>query len=112
MGKKLVIALTDKDIKLDDKSPLISLTTNDLKPLEPEECKYIRALVNDEYPTEKSVTKAINILVNYFYATDEVCRTVDITELDRKFAPPKEMTVAEIEKELGHKVKIVEEKEE
>lgn len=112
MGKTLVIALTDKDIKLEDKSPLISINVNDMKPLEAEECKHILAMVDDEYPTEKSVARAINILINYFYATDEVCRTIGITELDRKFAPPKEMTVAEIEKELGYKVKIVKEKEE
>lgn len=111
MGKSLVIALTDKDIKLDNKLPIISLNVNELKPLEAEECDHIRALVDDEYPTEKSVTKAVSILMNYFYATDEVCRIVDVTELDRKFAPPKEMTVAEIEKELGYKVKIVKEKE-
>lgn len=112
MGKILVIVLTDKGIKLDDKSPLISINVNDMKPLEVEECKHILTMVDDEYPTEKSVTRAINILINYFYATDEVCRTIDITDLNRQLAPPTEMTVAEIEKELGYKVKIVKEKEE
>ena len=34
----------------------------------------------------------------------------DIDSLNMSLSPPKEMTVAEIEKELGHKVKIVKEK--
>lgn len=56
--------------------------------------------------------KAIDTLAAYFYQ-EEICKMVmDIDERDRYLSPAKEMTIEEIEKKLGYKVKIVGEKEE
>lgn len=107
MGKQLIMVLCDEE----KTESVIEIDHSDTNSLNISDCEHIVASVDDEFPTETTVMQAIHTLVNYFYATGDVARIIDVNKLNRKLAPPTEMTVAEIEKELGYKVKIVKEKE-
>ena len=108
MGKQLIMVLCDEE----KTESVVEIDYSDTNSLNISDCEHIVALVDDEFPTDTTVMKAIHTLINHFYATGEVALTIDVNKLDRQLAPPTEMTVAEIEKELGYKVKIVKEKEE
>lgn len=57
------------------------------------------------------MSDAINILLAHLYYKRQSGTYADVDIMNDK-ASQKEMTISEIEKELGHKVKIVKEKEE
>ena len=61
--------------------------------------------------TEDDVSDALDLISLYIYRERIHKIVVDIDERNRTLAPAKEMTLEEIEKELGHKVKIVNKKE-
>lgn len=62
--------------------------------------------------SEDELQEAINTIIVYM-AKDRIDgMTIDLDHRNEYYAPAKEMTIAEIEKKLGHKVKIVKEKEE
>ena len=57
--------------------------------------------------TKDDVKDALDLISLYIYQEKIHRIVVDIDERNRFLAPAKEMTLEEIEKELGHKVKIV-----
>lgn len=62
--------------------------------------------------SEDDLQEAINKIIVYM-AEDRIDgMTIDLDYRNERYAPVKEMTIAEIEKELGCKVKIVKEQEE
>ena len=75
------------------------------------ECRNILKAMNFHQPTEEEVSDAINILLAHLYYKRQSGTYVDVDVMNDK-ASQKEMTISEIEKELGHKVKILKEKEE
>lgn len=72
----------------------------------------------DEFPnimvdheiTEDEWNEALNTLITYFAQKELDNVIVNLGIRNRWFGDAKEMTIEEIEKELGHKVKIVKEK--
>ena len=72
----------------------------------------------DEYPnimvdheiTEDEWNEALNVMITYFAQKELDNIIVNLGIRNRWFGDAKEMTIEEIEKELGHKVKIVKEK--
>ena len=62
--------------------------------------------------SEDDLQEAINKIIVYM-AKDRIDgMTINIDHRNECYAPTKEMTIAEIEKKLGYKVKIVKDKEE
>ena len=61
--------------------------------------------------SEEYITDLLDTLVTYFYENDIQSIVVDLEQRDRYLEPAKEMTLEEIEKKLGYKVKIVSDKE-
>ena len=61
--------------------------------------------------TEDEVLDALDLISLYIYRERIHKIVVDIDERNRTLAPAKEMTLEEIEKKLGYKVKIVNKKE-
>ena len=53
------------------------------------------------------IADALDVLIAELCLNDLHEIVVDISDRDKSLAPAKEMTIEEIEKELGHKVKIV-----
>lgn len=80
--------------------------------LSEENYKHIISSLDHYPPTADEVKKAICILTGRLIYRSVWNMESDIDSLNMSLSPPKEMTVAEIEKELGHKVKIVKEKNE
>ena len=78
------------------------------------------ALMSDEYPhiyvdhevSEEEFQHAINVILTYFMQTKMIATNVNLDKRNSRMAPVKEMTIEEIEKELGHKVKVVNKDEE
>ena len=76
------------------------------------ECSNIITNLNNEsYASTSALTHAIGIIIAHFMANEINKVVVDIDELNKSLAPPKEMTINDIEKELGYKIKIVSEEE-
>mgnify|MGYP006955735176 FL=1 len=82
-----------------------------LEVLNVRDCKHIIASLDHYPPTAEEVKKAACILIGRCIYKRIWNMEIDIDNLDMHCSPPKEMTIEEIEKELGYKVKIVEEKE-
>ena len=61
--------------------------------------------------TEDEIMDALDLISLYIYQEGIHKIVVDIDERNRSLAPAKEMTLEEIEAELGHKVKIVNKKD-
>lgn len=106
MGKRLVVAL----VAGKQSESFTEIHGQYATSLTESECKNIRTFLDNKRPSQQDVDNAICVLIADFYASGGYALNVDITKFDRKFALTKEMTVAEIEKELGYKIKIVKEK--
>lgn len=106
MNKMLQIAIIDTSTMLG-----IPAYTVDWSVLSEAECRNILKAMNFHQPTEDEVSDAINILLAHLYYKRQSGTYADVDIMNDK-ASQKEMTISEIEKELGHKVKIVKEKEE
>lgn len=73
----------------------------------------------DEYPnmmldhkiTEEEWGQAVNTVLTYFAQKELYYVIVDLEKRNKSVGPAREMTIEEIENELGYKVKIVKEKE-
>ena len=77
------------------------------------DCQHIIDNLNrDTEITVEELTHALDVVTAYFveHCINEL--VLDINERNKILAPAKEMTIDEIEKELGYKIKIVKEKEE
>lgn len=72
------------------------------------ECEHI--LKSCENESEGDFERAINTLINFFTTKGLYSMVVDIDKRNKELAPTKEMTIDDIEKELGYKIKIVKEK--
>ena len=74
-----------------------------------DDCPNIIKKVNDIHGeiTEEDLTNAIDVLISAFIKRKVYSMVIDIDERDSECAPAKEMTLEEIEKKLGYKVKIV-----
>lgn len=57
------------------------------------------------------VTEAIDTLIAYFCQDGIYKIVIDIDKRDKSLAPAKEMTIEQIEKKLGYKIKIISDKE-
>ena len=90
----------EKDSSLDSKRVLLN----------EEKYKHIISSLDHYPPTADEVKKAICILTGRLIYRSIWNMESDIDSLNMSLSPPKEMTIAEIEKELGYKVKIVKEK--
>ena len=77
----------------------------------PIECTHIANSFKDEDINYVNAHKAIDFLIAYFAKNGYEYTVVDINARNILHAPAKEMTIEEIEEELGYKVKIVKEKE-
>lgn len=92
----------------------IELSRDTLYPSPP---KLVREDVNyiigtdDIYPTEEEWKEAIKILIRKMYYDKADNLSIDVHRINDFCAPPKEMTIDEVERELGYKVKIVDTKE-
>lgn len=77
----------------------------------PVQCKIER----DEYKnlylnhkiSDKEINNAIKILFSFSIQNDAKTIVYDLNTFNKKLSPAKEMTIEEIENELGHKIKIV-----
>lgn len=77
------------------------------------ECPNImKKFTDDNGIIDYDLEKAIDTIIAHFASNAGHTMIVDVFERDKALAPPKEMTLEEIEKELGYKVKVISEKEE
>ena len=76
------------------------------------DCQHIINNLNrDDEITVEELNHALDIVTAYFVEHCINGLVLDINERNKILAPAKEMTIDEIEKELGYKIKIVNEKE-
>ena len=68
--------------------------------------EYPHIYLNSEVNAEE-LAHAIDTIATFFMQNDKNALTVDLDEREKFLKPPVEMTIKEIEKELGYKVKIV-----
>ncbi|MGN1399399.1 MAG: hypothetical protein ACI4WG_05330 [Erysipelotrichaceae bacterium] len=80
--------------------------------LDESECRNILKQFEGKRICNDDVAKAIDTLIAY-YAQEGIHKTIiDIDKRDKALATVKEMTLDEVEKELGYKIKIVNREEE
>ena len=101
-------------IKVEDSSfdPLTSITAFSKKGpfIYDRDCQYIIDNLNrDTEITNNELNHALDIVTAYFVKHRINGLVLDINERNKILAPVKEMTIEEIEKELGYKIKIVKE---
>lgn len=58
------------------------------------------------------LSERLNKMLDYVEKNNSTLYETDIDSLNMSYSPPKEMTIEEIEKELGYKVKLVKEEKE
>ena len=77
-----------------------------------DDCPNIIKKVNDIHGeiTDEDLANAIDVIIGAFVKRKAYSMVIDIDERDTEYAPAKEMTLEEIEKKLGYKVKIVNDK--
>ena len=68
--------------------------------------EYPHIYLNSEVNAEE-LAHAIDTIATFFMQNNKNVLTVDLDERENFLKPPVEMTIKEIEKELGYKVKIV-----
>lgn len=61
----------------------------------------------DHKITDDELQNAVDTIITYFMQNDCFTVEVDLDRRDREFGPPKEMTLEDVEKELGYKIKII-----
>ena len=78
-----------------------------------DDCPNIIKKVNDIHGeiTDEDLANAIDVIIGAFVKRKAYSMVIDIDERDTEYAPAKEMTLEEIEKKLGYKVKIVNDKQ-
>ena len=100
---------TGKTLEIKVKEPFFAI--DDLHPtIDPMDIPNV--INNIGEVSEDDLQEAINKIIVYM-AKDRIDGiTINIDHRNECYAPTKEMTIAEIEKKLGYKVKIVKDKEE
>lgn len=73
------------------------------------DCPYI--FVN-HVVSDNEFNEAIDTIITYFMQRKLHCISIDLEERNNSYAPIKEMTLNEIEKVLGYKIKIINDKKE
>ena len=107
MNKQLVIYVKDSR----ERGPLFECSEDGNIYLHGPECRNImRPFENVDISTDDMIN-AIDLIITHMVRDNLSEIVVDIAEHDQALAPPKEMTLKEIEKELGYKVKIVSKEE-
>ena len=74
-------------------------------------CPHIIKKFEGKRITRKEVEDALDLIIAYFAQNSSCVMLCDIYERDKSLNPSKEMTIKEIEKELGYRVNIVDDKE-
>lgn len=105
MSKKLEIRVVDTNLVSE---PGLS---SDLKHEHPHICyneyNYIDKALLCKTVDINNISDVIACLIRYIGMNRLEYIVCDINEVNKDFAPAKEMTITEIEKELGYKIKIV-----
>ena len=96
MNKRIDIILVDPDINRPE--------------LFPDEICNIINKFGDRKISHDEISNAYDVLTMYLYQNDLYRISLDVDARNKRLEPAKEMTLEEIEKELGYKVKIVNEK--
>lgn len=73
---------------------------------------YSKAKGDHSKITKDDVGNAMDIIAAYMMQDYRFDLVLDLAERNEALSPAKEMTIAEIEKELGYKIKIVKDQEE
>ena len=105
MSKILKINLIEKDIDSDRISPFKGTRLFNF------ECSNILKKFEGKPLCNDDVTEAIDTLIAYYHQEEIYTMIIDIDERNESLAPAKEMTIEQIEKKLGYKIKIVSDKE-
>lgn len=114
MSKKLVVKIEDPyvntikytDLALFDSEPQMpNLQLFDC----PNVVRHVRKKLGHS-ATVDDVVDALDVLAAYLSENDTYCFEVDISERNNSLRPAKEMSIEDIEKELGYKIKIVSDK--
>ena len=114
MSKKLVVKIEDPNANK------IKYTDSDLFDPEPQipnlylyDCPNVVGHVRKKLghsATMDDVIDALDVLAAYISENDIYSFEVDISERNNSLRPAKEMSIKDIEKELGYKIKIVSDK--
>lgn len=111
MGKRMDIRIVDED------RGILYLYDHETKCID--ETFYLTNIRKDEYPhiyldhtiTDEEFDDAINIIITAFMQKDINTIEVNLERKNGALSPAREMTIKDIEKELGHKIKIIDDKE-
>ena len=107
MNKQLVIYVKDSRERI----PSFERSEDRNIYLYDHECRNImRPFENVDISTD-DIKNAIDLIITYMVRDKLGKIVIDIAEHDQSLVPPKEMTLKEIEKELGYKIKIVSKEE-
>ena len=117
MSKKLVVKIEDPNV---NKIKYTDLCDPDFNPeqipnLHAYDCPNIIRHVEKKLghsATIDDVIDALDVLAAYISKNDVYRFKVDISERNDSLRPAKEMSIKDIEKELGYKIKIISDKEE
>lgn len=105
MSKKLEIRLVDTNLVSEPG------LCSDLKHERPHICYYEYDYIDKALLCKtvdiNDISDVIACLIRYFGMNGLAYMVCDINEVNKGFAPAKEMTIDDIEKELGYKIKIV-----
>lgn len=98
MGKKLTIGVQHYGMPkyIDDLVELCNIDGDEYK-----------NLIMKHKVTDRDFNKAIKILCTYFVQNELKSMLIDLDKFDESLEPAKEMSISDIEKELGYKIKIV-----
>lgn len=107
MNKQLVIYVKDSR----ERSPLFECSEDGNIYLHDPECRNIMRPFENVDISNDDMANAIDLIITHMVRDNLSEIIVDIAEHDQALAPPKEMTLKEIEKELGYKIKIVSKEE-
>ena len=100
MNKRIEIKLIDPDLEPGNKAELNY-----------SDCNHILEKYPFEDVTLDKAQDALDLITAYIYKNRFTSIVVDIKARNKYLSPAKEMTLEEIEEKLGHKVKIISEKE-
>lgn len=105
MSKKLEIRLVDTNLVSEPG------LCSDLKHERPHICYYEYDYIDKALLCKtvdiNNISDVIACLIRYFGMNGLAYMVCDINDVNKGFAPAKEMTIDDIEKELGYKIKIV-----
>lgn len=114
MGKRIEIKLIDPNFKDDEYCFCCDTTVpkRDHPRIYYSDCPNIIKNCGKTKMSVDYITDLLDTLTTYFYENELHSIVVDLEQRNRYLEPAKEMTLEEIEKKLGYKVKIVSDKEE